>query len=69
MAVPVALVIAQPLARQLGQTMIEVDLDYAFNWPAILIWLAAITFIALASSILPARKATKISVRESLAFS
>jgi ABC-type lipoprotein release transport system permease subunit len=49
--------------------MIEVDLDYAFNWPAVLIWLVTVTIIALASSILPARKATQISVRESLAFS
>jgi putative ABC transport system permease protein len=66
---PVALLVARPLARQLGQTMIEVDLDYAFNWPAVLIWLVAVTIIALLSSILPARKATRVSVRESLAFS
>lgn len=68
-AVPLALIVAQPLARQLGQTMIEVDLDYAFNWAAVAIWLMAILFIALCASILPARKAMRVSVRESLAFS
>jgi len=68
-AVPLALVVARPLARQLGQTMIEVDLDYAFNWPAVLVWLATVMIIAVVSSIIPARKATKVSVRESLAFS
>jgi ABC-type lipoprotein release transport system permease subunit len=49
--------------------MIEVDLDYVFNWSAVLIWLVTVTAIALVSSILPARKATQVSVRESLAFS
>ncbi|MGD8804907.1 MAG: ABC transporter permease [Chloroflexota bacterium] len=68
-AFPLALMLARPLARQLGQTMIEVDLDYVFNWSAVLIWLVTVTAIALVSSILPARKATQVSVRESLAFS
>jgi putative ABC transport system permease protein len=68
-AVPIALLVARPLARQLGQTMIEVDLDYAFNWTAVLIWLISVMVIAFLSSILPARRATRISVRESLAFS
>jgi putative ABC transport system permease protein len=68
-AVPLALLFARPLARQLGQTMIEVDLDYAFNWLAVVIWLAVVLFIALCASILPARKAMAVSVRESLAFS
>jgi putative ABC transport system permease protein len=68
-AVPLALVVAQPLARQLGLTMIEVDLDYAFNWAAVAIWLIVILVIALGASILPARKAMRVSVRESLAFS
>jgi putative ABC transport system permease protein len=68
-AVPLALVVARPLARQLGLTMIEVDLDYAFNWAAVAIWLMVILVIALGASILPARKAMRVSVRESLAFS
>jgi putative ABC transport system permease protein len=68
-AVPLALMVARPLARQLGQTMIEVDLDYAFNWPAVFIWLVTVMVIALTFSVLPARKATQVSVRESLAFS
>jgi putative ABC transport system permease protein len=68
-AVPLALIIARPLARQLGQTMIEVDLDYTFNWMAVAIWLFTILFIAIVASVLPARKAMAVSVRESLSFS
>jgi putative ABC transport system permease protein len=67
-AVPLALVLARPLARQLGRTMIEVDLDFAFAWPAVGAWLAIILVIALLASIVPARRAAGISVRESLAY-
>ena len=67
-AVPLAFVLAQPLARALGQTMIEVDLDYAFNYPFVLVWLAAVLAISVLASMLPARDATRVSVRESLAY-
>ncbi len=67
-AVPLAYLLAEPLARQLGQTMIEIDLDYAFYWTAVFAWLLTILVIALLASILPARKAANISVRESLAY-
>jgi ABC-type antimicrobial peptide transport system permease subunit len=48
--------------------MIDVDLDYAFNLPAVLIWLVTVLVIAAAFSIGPARNATRISVRQSLAY-
>ena len=66
--VPLSFVLAQPLARALGQTMIEVDLDYAFNFPSVLVWLAAVLAISILASMLPARDATSVSVRESLAY-
>jgi len=67
-AIPLSIVVANPLARQLGQTMIDMDLDFAFNWPAVLVWLLAILAIGLFASIIPARRAANISVRESLAY-
>ena len=67
-AVPLSVLVAKPLARQLGQTMIEVDLDFAFHWAAVLTWLLTILVIALLASVIPARRAVKISVRESLAY-
>jgi ethanolamine transporter EutH len=68
LAVPLAFILARLLARQLGQTMIEVDLDFAFNWMAVLFWLLIIVVIAVMASFLPARKASRISLRESLAY-
>jgi len=67
-AVPLAILLAPPLARQLGQIMIEVELDFAFNWPAVWAWLVLVLMIALFASILPARRAAGFSVRESLAY-
>lgn len=52
----------------MGQTMIEIDLDYAFNLPAVWIWLATVVIISLLASLLPGRDATRISVRQSLAY-
>jgi putative ABC transport system permease protein len=48
--------------------MIEIELDYAFNGTAVIIWLLVILLISLLASIVPARQATRISVRESLAY-
>lgn len=67
-AIPLALVLARPLAQALGQTMLGVDLDFAFNGTAVGIWLALILVISTLASILPARAATRVSVRQSLAY-
>jgi putative ABC transport system permease protein len=67
-AVPLSFVIGYPVARQLGQTMLDIDLDYSYSYPAVFIWLAIILAIAVLASIVPARSATRISVRESLAY-
>jgi putative ABC transport system permease protein len=67
--VPFAYIIAAPLAHTLGQTMLDVDLDYAFNTPAVFIWLAMILVISISASWVPARQAARMSVRESLQYS
>jgi putative ABC transport system permease protein len=68
-AVPISFVLSKPIANALGQTMFEgVNLDYAYNFEAVLIWLVIILVISTLASILPARNATVISVRESLAY-
>ncbi|NJO00092.1 MAG: ABC transporter permease, partial [Anaerolineales bacterium] len=67
-AVPLSYLIGYPLARQLGQTMLDIDLDYSYNYTAVLIWLGVILIIAALAAIVPARSATRISVRESLAY-
>jgi putative ABC transport system permease protein len=48
--------------------MIGVELDYAFAETAVFAWLIIIILIALFASFVPARNASRISVRESLAY-
>jgi putative ABC transport system permease protein len=67
-SIPLAFLLAQPLARLLGQRMLSLDLDYVFNLPAVLIWLAVITVFAVLASILPARAASRVQVRENLSY-
>ncbi len=67
-AVPVSFGVAQPLARLLGQTMLDINLDFAYHWPAVAIWLAAVVAIAACAAIFPARAAARISVRQALAY-
>ena len=67
-AVPISFLLGQPLANALGQTMFEANLDYQYNNQAVIIWLIVILIISTLASILPARNATRISVRDSLAY-
>jgi putative ABC transport system permease protein len=67
-AVPVSLLFSQPLSNALGHAMFGATLDYQYNWPAVAIWLGVILVISILASILPARSATRISVRDSLAY-
>jgi putative ABC transport system permease protein len=67
-AVPLSFLIGYPVARQLGQTMLDIDLDYSYSYGAVLVWLGIILVIATLASLVPARSATRISVRESLAY-
>ncbi len=67
-AVPISFLISQPLANALGQTMFNATLDYQYNYSAVVIWLVIVLVISTLASILPARNATRISVRASLAY-
>lgn len=48
--------------------MFSANLDYQYNWAAVFMWLGIVLVIAVLASILPARGATRISVRDSLAY-
>jgi ABC-type lipoprotein release transport system permease subunit len=48
--------------------MFEANLDYQYNLSAVLVWLLIILIISSLASILPARNATLVSVRDSLAY-
>jgi putative ABC transport system permease protein len=67
-AVPLSFLIAQPMASALGKIMFSADLTFRFNYAAVVVWLAIILVISTVASALPARNATQISVRDSLAY-
>jgi ABC-type lipoprotein release transport system permease subunit len=48
--------------------MFSANLDYQYNIQAVVTWLVIILVISTLASILPARNATQISVRDSLAY-
>lgn len=66
-SVPLAYVLAEPLADRLGQTMLNIKLDYCFDVKAVFYWLGSVLLLALFASLAPARKAAQMSVRECLA--
>ncbi len=67
-AVPLSYALGQTFATALGQAMFGATLDYAYNWQAVGIWLVIMVVISTLASVLPARGATRVSVRESLAY-
>jgi len=67
-AAPLSFGLGKPMANALGQAMFSANLDYAYNVRAVIVWLVIIVIISTLASILPARNATRISVRQSLAY-
>jgi len=66
--VPLSFILGKSLSNALGQVLFDTTLDYQYNFSAIWLWLAIILLIASLASLVPARRATRISVRESLAY-
>ena len=67
-AVPISILVSPTVADAMGQTMFGATLDYRYNWAAVAVWLGIILVISVLASIFPARSATRISVRDSLAY-
>ncbi len=68
LAVPLSFILGRPLALVLGETMYGASLDYQYNYGAVLAWLAAVLAIASLASIVPARNAARVSIRQTLAY-
>lgn len=67
-SIPISLLASPLVASSLGHAMFGATLDYQYNWSAVGAWLALIIVISIFASIFPARGATRISVRDSLAY-
>lgn len=67
-AIPLSIIVSPIAAAQLGKIMFGATLDYQYNWMAVATWLAIVLMVSLLASVMPARGATRISVRDSLAY-
>jgi putative ABC transport system permease protein len=67
-AVPVSFLVSPPAARAMGTVLFGTTMDYRYNWSAVFVWLLIVVVISVLASVLPARSATRISVRDSLAY-
>jgi putative ABC transport system permease protein len=67
-AVPISLLVSPAAADAMGHAMFGATLNYQYNWFAVLVWLGIVAGISILASIFPARGATRISVRDSLAY-
>jgi putative ABC transport system permease protein len=67
-----ALVLSQPISRALGwrigMTFARLPLDFVYDLRAPLFWLVIVIVVAALASLLPAYNASRISVRETLAY-
>ena len=68
MAVPLSLPFSLVFNALLGKLFIDKPLTFVFSVPTVLIWLGIVLAIAFVSSLLPAFHATRMSVRETLAY-
>ncbi|MDT4290896.1 FtsX-like permease family protein [Methylomonas sp. MO1] len=66
LSIPLAYLAAEPLAKTLGRTMLGIQLDFRFDLWAILYWLLIVLTVAWIAAFWPARKATRLSIRECL---
>lgn len=67
-SVPLAYVAAKPVAVKLGKTMLGMELDFAFDLQAVFYWLGIVLLLAWVASYWPARKAARLTVRNSLGY-
>ena len=64
----VALPISRLLADALGIVFIDRPLSYAYSLPGVGIWAAIVVALSILASLLPAWRATRLAVREVLAY-
>ncbi len=66
-AVPISILAGRPFVQALGE-IIDFPGQYQLSVDGIWIWLALVIVLSILASWLPARRATQISVNESLAY-
>ncbi|MDP1666276.1 MAG: FtsX-like permease family protein [Methylobacter sp.] len=67
-SIPLAFLVAEPLAEQLGITMLGIHLDFVFSLLSVGFWLGFVLILAMLAAYFPARNASKIAVRAGLSY-
>lgn len=67
-AVVVSFPISEVLLRIISEAMLGSRLQLTFTYQGFLIWLGAVLLLALVASLIPARSAAKLTIREVLAY-
>jgi putative ABC transport system permease protein len=64
----VAIPASRALANAVGQALLQADPSYTFSTGGALLWLGIVLLLALFASFLPARSASRLTVREVLSY-
>jgi putative ABC transport system permease protein len=68
LAILLAVPISIGLSTIVGIAFLTVPMEVAFSWDGYLIWLALVVILSALASVLPARRASRLTVREVLAY-
>ena len=67
-AVPLSYPGGRLFSDMVGKQILGLPLDYAYSWGGVLLWLVIACVLSALASLWPALQATRISVREALAY-
>jgi putative ABC transport system permease protein len=68
LAVPLSIPCAKLFNNVIGQTIVGFGLDFDYAVGGVFFWLAIVLVLSALASLWPALKATRVSVRETLAY-
>jgi putative ABC transport system permease protein len=68
LAVPLSYPGAHLLSRVVGVAWIKIPLDFSYSVGGMLLWLGVVVLLSASASMWPALRATRVSVREALAY-
>ena len=68
LAVGVAVPVSYTLLQIIGEAMMGSSIELALTAQGVVIWLAVVILLAVVASMLPARNAARLTIREVLAY-
>jgi putative ABC transport system permease protein len=68
LSIPLSLPASYAFGALLGDVLFHRPMPFTFSWIACAVWIGIAVFIAIISSLMPARRAAAMSVRETLAY-